>query len=67
MLNQTSAGRAITAERYGHRDENAAPTRYWADTIGSEQVRVTKQVPQSSLGYEGVENIEMIRHVPKAN
>ena len=68
MLNHTSAGRAITAERYGHRDENAAPTRYWADTVGSEQVRVTKRVPQSSLGYEGVvENIEMIRHLPKSN
>jgi hypothetical protein len=62
MLNQTSAGRAITAERYGHRDENAAPTRYWADTVGSEQVRVIKQVPQSTLGYEG---IEMVTAVPK--
>ena len=28
MLNQTSAGRAITAERYRHRDENRALTRY---------------------------------------
>ena len=55
MLNQTSAGRAVTAERYRHRDENAAPTRYWADTIGREQISVSKQAPATKPIYETID------------
>lgn len=54
LLNQTSAGRAVTAERYRYRDENSAPTRYWADTVGSEQISVSKQVPATKPIYETI-------------
>lgn len=65
MLNQTAAGRAVTAERYGHSDENHAPTRYWADTVGSEQIKITKDVPKTGFGQAAASNISSpLNHNP---
>jgi hypothetical protein len=44
LLNQTSAGRAVTTERHGQRIPPQAPTSQWVDMFGDEEIRVKKSM-----------------------
>lgn len=44
LLNQTSAGRAVTTERHGQRMPPQAPTAQWVDMFGDEEIRVKKSM-----------------------
>jgi hypothetical protein len=42
LLNQTSAGRAVTTERHAQRIPSQASTSQWVDMFGDEEIRVKK-------------------------
>jgi hypothetical protein len=52
LLNQTSAGRAITTERHGQRIPPQAPTSQWIDMFGDEEISVKKSMADQK--YEPV-------------
>ncbi|KAH8812938.1 hypothetical protein F5884DRAFT_318929 [Xylogone sp. PMI_703] len=42
LLNQTSAGRAVTTERHGERISARTPTNQWIEVLGDEKIKVKK-------------------------